>query len=153
MLEYPFRFVSVFAVGLVSGVALCVFLAERVWAGDGQFYTQFMQLMNRALTVPATTLGALGLIAMVTDATLLFRRGGGAALWLTVIAVLLTVGALALTKFGHFPINDRVMKWDAANPPADWVSVQARWSALHVARTICGVTSFALLLSSNLLRR
>jgi hypothetical protein len=152
MLEFAARFVSLFSIGLVSGIALCVLLVERVWAGNGQFYTQLMQLLNRALTVPTTLLGAVGLVATATDAALLSRRGAGAALWLAGVAVLLNVAALALTKLGHFPINDLVLKWDAVHPPADWTHVQARWSALHVVRTICGVGTFALLILSNLLR-
>ena len=152
MLEGSARFVSLFCLGLVSGIALCVFLAERVWTGNARFYTELMQLLNRALTTPAIVLGGLGLLAMATDATLLFWRGTSAALWLAAIAVLLNLAALGLTKFGHFPINDLVLKWDPANPPANWTSVQARWSALHIVRTICGAASFALLVLSNLLR-
>ena len=153
MLEYPARFVSLFAAGIMTGLSLCVFFAERVWAGNGQFYTQLMQLWIRALSVPAMVVGGLGLLAIGTDAAVLFKRGAGAAFWLAVIAAVFGVVAFALTRFGHFPINDQIAKWDPSDPPVNWTSVQARWSALHVGRTFCSVISFALLLSSNLLRR
>ena len=152
MLEQPARFVSLLCPGLAAGIALCIFFAERVGTDDARFYTQLMQMLSRALSFPAVVLGAVGLVAMVTDATLLYRRGGGVGLWLAAIAVALTIGALALTKLGHFPINDRILGWAAMNPPADWQTVQSRWSTLHVARTICACFAFALLVLSNVLR-
>lgn len=152
MLEQPVRFVSLLCTGLASGIALCVFLAERIGTDDGRFYTQLMQMLNRALTVPATVLGALGLVTMMVDAALLYSRRGGGALWLTAIAVALGLVALGLTKFGHFPINDKVLGWDPTSPPADWRAVQSRWSALHIGRTICATVSFALVVVSNLSR-
>jgi hypothetical protein len=152
MLHDTARFLGLFSVGLASGIALAVFFVERVWAGSAQFYTELMQLLNRAFTRPAPVLGAVALLAMATDGALLVRRGSSAAFWLTAAAASLSLVALALTKFGHFPINDRMLQWDPRNPPGDWKSVQARWSALHVKRTFCAVSSFALIALSSLVR-
>ena len=153
MFEQAVRFVSLSCIGLAAGIALCIFLVERVGTDNAQFYTQLMQLLNRALTVPAPALGALGLVAMITDGTLLYMRSGGVALWLVGAAVVLNLVALVLTKFGHFPINDRVLGWDPMNPPADWRTVQSQWSALHIGRTASASAGFAVLVLSNLLRR
>ena len=152
MLEHSIRLVGLLCVGLAAGIALCVLFLQRNWTGTGQAYAELMQLSIRALTVPAPALGALGLVAMTIDSALLFKRGGGAAAWLSAAAALLGLAAMALTKFGHFPINDQILRWDPARPPADWTSVQARWSALHLGRTISGTASFALYLPGNLLR-
>lgn len=152
MLVVVARFLELFCLGLASGIALAVFLVERVFEGGGSLYTELMQLFNRAFTRPAPILGAVALLAMATDGAILFRRSAGAAFWLTAAAVAFSVGALALTKLGHFPINDRVLEWDPRDPPADWKNVQARWSALHVGRTLCSVSSFALIVLRNLVR-
>lgn len=152
MLENVVRFLGLLCCGLAAGIALCILLVERAWSGSGQFYTELMQLLNRALTVPAPALGAGGLVALSVDAVLLFRRGGGAPFWLVVAAIGLALVAMAVTKLGHFPINDQVLKWNPASPPPDWTAVQARWSALHVARTLAAVGSFVLLLSSTVVR-
>jgi len=153
MIETALKFVGLLCSGLAAGITVCVFLAGRAFAGSGQFYTELMQMLNRALTVPAPLLGAVALLAIAVDAALLFKRGGGVAAWLGVAAVVLSVAAAALTKLGHFPINDQILTWDPANPPADWIAVQAKWSALHVARTISAVGSFALFLLGTLVRR
>ena len=152
MFDTLMRFLGLFCGGLAAGIALCALLVDRVWVGTGQFYTQLTQLLIRALTVPAPALGVLSLIAISIDTAWLLKRGVGTAFWLGVAAVCLSVTAAALTKLGHFPINDRILKWDPANPPTDWATVHARWSAFHVARTLAAVGSFALLLLGNVLR-
>ena len=152
MFDPTVRFLGLLSGGLAAGIALCVLLMDRAWAGTGQFYTELMQLQIRVLTVPAPALGALGLVTISIDAALLWRRGGGAPFWLGVAAISLGVTAMALTRLGHFPINDQILKWNPVSPPADWMSVQARWSALHVARTIAAVGSFSLFLLGNLMR-
>ena len=149
MLEHLVRFVGLFCLGLAAGIAVCVLLTDRIQAGTGQFYTELMQLLNRALTVPAPALGALGLVAMSADSVLLFERGGGAAFWVGVAAALLNLVALGLTRFGHFPINAQIFQWSPASPPAHWARVQMRWSALHFGRTCSAVGSFALFLLGN----
>jgi hypothetical protein len=152
MLDSFARFISLFCMGLAAGITLCVLLTERLLGGTARFYIELKQLWIRVLTVPGPGLGAVGLLAMLIDGALLFTRGIGLAFWLVAMAVLLNIAAMLLTKLGHFPINDQIRTWDPANPPSNWSSVRARWFALHTARTICAVASFALLLVSNLLR-
>lgn len=153
MLEHAVRFLGLLCVGLAAGTALCVLFVERTWTGSGQFYTEYMQLMIRALTVPAPALGGIGLVAISMDALLLYRRGVGAPFWLEVAALVLSLVALALTRLGHFPINDQIMSWNPGSPPADWAGVQARWFALHLARTCAAVGSFVMLLLGNAWRQ
>jgi uncharacterized membrane protein len=153
MIEPLARFLGLFCGGLAAGIALCVLLMGRLSSGRGQFYTELMQVLIRTLTVPAPALGALSMTAIAIDSVLLFRRGAGAAFGLTVGSLLCGLSALALTKLGHFPLNDQILKWNPANLPPDWARIQARWSALHVGRTIAALASFGLfLLSSSLLR-
>jgi len=149
MLETFAGFVGLLCMGLAAGIALCVLLMERVGAGTARFYTELMQFLNRALTVPAPALGALGLLAIVVHAVLVFlQRGAGVVFWIDVGAAILGAAAGALTKLGHFPINDQMLTWNPESVPADWMRIRARWSAFHVARTISAVVGFALFLLS-----
>ncbi len=149
-LELTTRFLGLLCSGLAAGMALCVLLAERAFSGSGRFYTELMQLLRRALTVPGPALGALGLLSMSVSAVLAYRSGGGPALWLGLLALALAMSALAITKFGHFPINAVMGTWNPDSPPAEWKTVQARWTALHVARTAAATGSFALFLMGAL---
>lgn len=153
MLQQSARLFGLLSLGLAAGIAVSVFLMLRAWSGSAQLYGQLMQLLAQVLTVPAPVLGLLGLVTMAVDGAFLFKRDAGLALWLLLGALLLSAGALAITKLGHFPLNAQIATWNLAAPPTDWATVRERWGALHAARTACAVLSFTLLVLSNLVRR
>lgn len=146
------RFLGLLLIGLAAGAALCVVFIERALGDSGTFYVAYKQLMIRALTVPLPLLGVLGAVAVLVDCYGLWRAGAGSALWLALAAVALSIAAGLLTKLGHFPLNAIIATWDPAAPPPIWTSVQAKWSALHAARTIAAVGASALLIASNVIR-
>ena len=80
------------------------------------------------------------------------RQGVGPAFWLGIFAIVFNLAAAILTKAGHFPINDQIIKWSPGNPPLDWMATAARWSVLHAWRTALSLGSFASLILSHQLR-
>lgn len=147
------RFLALLATGLAAGGALCVLLMDRLLgSSSGAFYTEYKQLSIRALTVPLPLLGVVGTLCAVTDAYFLAKGDDALPLRLTLTAVLLGVAAGVLTRAGHFPINDQIMKWTPETAPGTWEATQARWWAFHVARTASATSSFALLILANVVR-
>ena len=148
------RFMSLLLVGLVAGATLCVLLVERSLPDSASFYVLYKQRMIQALTIPLPLLAVLGLVAVLVDAYGLWREPSGSRLCLGLalgaVAMIATGGLL--TKLGHFPINDQIMTWDPAAPPATWTAVQAKWAGLHLMRTLASTAAFALVIASNLLR-
>jgi len=148
------RFVSILFSGLVAGATVCVFLVERSLPDSGSFYVLYKQRMIQALTIPLPLLAILGGVAVLVDAYGLWREPSGSRLCLalTLGSVALIAAGGLLTKLGHFPINDQIMTWDPAAPPAGWSAVQAKWAGLHLMRTLVSTAAFALLVASNLMR-
>ena len=152
MLHATVRFVALFAIGLAAGGALCILLLERYMPGSPSFYIEYKQMAIRALTVPLPALAAAGLLATAADCWLTGRQGVWPAFWLGIFAIVLNLAAAILTKAGHFPINDQIIKWSPGNPPPDWAATAARWSVLHAWRTALSLGSFASLILSQVLR-
>jgi hypothetical protein len=50
-----------------------------------------------------------------------------------------------LTHFGNQPINDLVMTWEIARPPANWTELREQWWGFHRLRTFCGLIALALI--------
>jgi len=137
MLETFAGFVGLLCMGLAAGIALCVLLMERVGAGTARFYTELMQFLNRALTVPAPALGALGLLAIVVHAVLVFlQRGAGVVFWIDVGAAILGAAAGALTTYAR---GDHVHPTDtsryAASNPAGYITASQAIAGLPIAST------------------
>lgn len=146
------RFFGLFLVGSTAGATLCVAFIERHLGDSGPFYVAYKQLTIRALTVPLPLMAALGGVAVAVDCYAQWREGADTSLWLALAALALIIVGGVLTKAGHFPLNATISSWDPALPPATWSDVQAKWSALHLARTTASVLASALLIVSNLLR-
>ncbi|HSO32737.1 MAG TPA: DUF1772 domain-containing protein, partial [Labilithrix sp.] len=144
------RFLGLLLVGSAAGATLCVVFIERGLGDSGSFYVAYKQMMIRTLTVPLPLLAALSGVLVAVDCVAQWRAGAGASLWLAVGALLLIIAGGVMTKVGHFPLNATIASWDAAAPPPIWSSMQAKWSALHLARTAVTVLAFALFILSNL---
>jgi Domain of unknown function (DUF1772) len=146
------RFSALCFIGLVAGATLCVVLVERGLGSSGAFYVEFKQLLIRRLTVPLPLLAAIGVLAALVDTYSLWRIGPSRELAISIAAIILASVGGVLTKAGLFPINASMMTWDPAAPPPEWMAVQAKWAALHLARTAATILAFALLIVVNLLR-
>lgn len=151
MFELVIRFLALLTTGLAAGGALCIVFLDRMLGSSGAFYTEYKQLSVRALTLPLPALGIVGTVCAAVFAYYLAQRDATLSFRLTLGAVLLGVAAGVITRAGHFPINDQIMTWSPDAPPATWMATQARWSALHLARTAVSTCGFALLLLANLI--
>lgn len=71
-------------------------------------------------------------------------RSNSPEFWLVALAGLIIIVAAALTLRVNTPINNQLMTWDPASPPANWQSIWARWEHVHTIRTILWLCAFAL---------
>jgi uncharacterized membrane protein len=132
--------------GLLAGALFGVWLMEHAFLGDGSFYTELKQLQIPAFTGPMSALGA-GTVILALVYLFLVRRDRLAA-GLTLAGALCFVVGFAITIFGHFPINARIMAWPVEGPPEQWSQLAADWRLAHDLRTLLGVVGFCVLLAS-----
>jgi uncharacterized membrane protein len=120
-----------------------------IWAGydpatlSPSTYVEQQQNAIRALNVLMPVLGAITILLTLLSAVLQ-RKNRNVFVLLLVAAAFLVVGGL-VTRFGNQPINDLVITWDIARPPADWTELRDQWWGFHRLRTICGVIALILI--------
>ena len=81
-------------------------------------------------------------------ACVVLARAVPGAFALSLAALILIIGDMAVTLAGNVPINKQVQSWEVASPPPEWASLRDRWEKLHTMRTVLIVCGFALLASS-----
>jgi hypothetical protein len=140
------RPVLLLCAGLLAGALFGVWLMEHAFREDGSFYTELKQLQIPAFTAPMSALGASTVILALVY-LFLVRRDRLAA-GLTLAGALCFVAGFAITVFGHFPINARIMAWTVEGPPEQWSQLAADWRLAHDLRTLLGVMGFCVLLAS-----
>jgi uncharacterized membrane protein len=91
--------------------------------------------------MPVLMLGGVG--ASVTWTILLRSRWSTAEFWLVASAALAMVCAAVLTRAVNIPINNQLMTWSAAAPPADLAELWRPWETVHSIRTVLAVAAFA----------
>ena len=80
-------------------------------------------------------------------ACVVLARAVPGALALSLAALILIIGNMAVTLAGNVPINKQVQSWEVAAPPPEWAALRDRWEKLHTMRTVLIVSGFALLAS------
>ena len=85
-------------------------------------------------------------------ACVLLRRVGSVGWWLSLSAAVLVVASILGTLVILLPINNRVARWDPANPPTDWRDDRSRWDQGHQVRVAVLIVAASLLAVAIVLR-
>ena len=138
------RFAAVLSSGLVAGI----FLGDRMGASFARpalspsSFVTFQQIQHvHFVTMMPIVIGA----AVVSTAAwlLLIRSRIKSREFLFLgLAAAASAAVIIVTRTVNVPINDRLMTWNAASPPADIREIWARWEQTHTVRTILAALAF-----------
>jgi len=113
---------------------------------SGALFTEVQQGRDRVAARIMPVVKNASILAVA--ACVVVRRAIPGAFALSLAALILIIGDLAVTLAGNVPINKQVQSWDVAAPPAEWAALRDRWETLHTIRTALIVCGFALFASS-----
>lgn len=151
MLRRCTLFIALFFIAQISGASLVVWLDNNPVGIAPAFFIEKIQHSIRALTIALPVLAATGLIATVVSAIL--ERRERLRFNLLLAASLCALTGAVLTAVGNVPLNERILTWSSASPPANWPELVTSWRKFHLARTILTTSSLVLLILAALLRR
>ena len=137
------RFATIFAAALVAGGMFVIWIGYDPATLSPSTYVEQQQNAIRALNVLMPVLGGATILLSLL-AALLHRNDRKAFVLLMVACAFLIMSGL-LTHFGNQPINDLVMAWEIARPPANWTELRDQWWGFHRLRTICGLIALVLI--------
>ncbi|MFN2633015.1 MAG: anthrone oxygenase family protein, partial [Thermoanaerobaculia bacterium] len=140
------RFAAVLFSGLVAGI----FLGDRMGAtfarpalSPSSFVT-FQQIQHvHFLTMMPILIGA-AVVSLAAWLLLIRSRLGSAELLFLALAAAACAAVIVVTRTVNVPINDRLMTWNPASPPADVREIWARWEQTHTVRTVLAAAAFLL---------
>ncbi|WP_280211849.1 DUF1772 domain-containing protein [Nocardia cyriacigeorgica] len=78
-------------------------------------------------------------------------RARGRERWVAGAATIGAVAVFLITRLGNVPINQEIKAWAVSGPPADYADALARWENFHIARVVCAVAVFVLIVITTLL--
>jgi uncharacterized membrane protein len=137
------RLANIVFVALIAGGMFVIWAGYDPATLSPSTYVEQQQNAIRGLNVLMPVLGAIAVLLTLVSA-ILQRKNRAVFVLLLVAAAFLVIAGL-VTRFGNQPINDLVINWDIARPPADWTELRDQWWGFHRLRTICGVIALALI--------
>lgn len=113
-------------------------------------YTRVEQGLIRALDAFPTgviVVASLSMLLPLYPLVRLRQERHTAYWWLTALGwALFFFGVGVFTIVLNVPINNAVLTWDPAAPPADWENARTTWNSLNAIRTPINYVSFLLMI-------
>ena len=137
--------IALFCTGLAAGV----FLGHRAGVSraapvlSASSFIQLQQTIHKtfARMMPVLVIGSV--LASALWAVLLRACWRSGEFWLVSVAALAMVWVATMTRAVNIPINNRLVTWNPAAPPADWSAMWSRWEQIHSIRTVLAIVAFA----------
>lgn len=143
------QFVQIVSLTLIALVAGAVF---GIWRGynpeslSASAFVEMHQNAVRGLNVLMPVLGGLAMAFTLLSAYL--QRDDRYVSYTLLVAVLLMVVSMLVTRLGNQPINAVVMTWNPQSPPADWQQLRDKWWNFHLIRTGSSVLALVIMVYS-----
>ncbi len=138
--------ISIVGTGLAAGV----FLGHKMGISIARHNLtpqSFVQLgqsihVNFSRVMPVLTIGAV--LSTMLWSVLLRGSWRTVHFWLVSVASIEMVSTVILTRAVNVPINNQLMTWSTATPPANLKELWEPWEKVHTIRTILALSSFVL---------
>ena len=139
------RIISIVGTGLAAGV----FLGHRMGVSlarpelSPSSFVQLQQIIHVHFVrmMPVLMIAAVG--ASILWTILLRARWRAVEFWLVSGAAMAMVCVFVLTRAVNVPINDQLMTWSIAAPPANLMGLWGPWEVVHSIRTVLAIAAFA----------
>ena len=141
---------AMIATALPAGRAVWTWLGENPNSVSGPVFVEFFQARDRGIAVPMAITG-LGAI-LLTGLSAFLVRSNRVAMYLLIIACLLSAAGAFVTIVFHLPINAEIASWNPAALPPEYREYLQDWWRWHHVRLITTVASMITMFIAVLVR-
>lgn len=142
--------IQIVATGLIAGIFIAFVTTEP--ARLSLEARSFVQLQQGIHVVYGRMMPPLVITAILAGTVWLFllrKQLKSAGFLLVALSTICSAGAFILTVSVNFPLNDLLMTWNAASPPANVIELWLPWEQAHMIRTMIYVVAFISAIAAN----
>ena len=137
------RIISVMCIGLLAGI----YLADRASAParamlDASNFVNYQQTVHLTYVRMMPPLVIAAILAVVGWLFIVRLQWRHAEFWLVAASACAIIFATALTRAVNVPLNNLLMTWSIATPPANLKELWAPWERVDVIRSIAALVAF-----------
>lgn len=137
------RFVNIISVALLAGVSFGIWIGFNPMNLSTSTYIEQQQNMLNSLSVLMVSLVLTATIITIVSAFL--HKKDKSKFIMLLLAALFLISCILITRFGIKSIDEAMMSWSPASPPANWKQMRNDWWNLHIMRTWTELIALALI--------
>jgi len=143
-----FRIIRLIAV-LGSGLLAGIYLADRAMADarvslDPSSFIAFQQTVHVTYVRMMPILLITAIVATILWLILIRQKRRTVGFWLAAASLVGLFSIVAVTASVNVPLNNELMTWNAAAPPANLMTIWAPWERIDGIRTVICIAVFFL---------
>ena len=137
------RFINIIVVALLAGVSFGIWIGFNPSVLSASAFIEQQQNMLHSLRSL--------LVSLVVTATLItflsayMHKNSRPAFFSLLIAAILLIACILITRFGNKPIDDLVITWTIDTIPVNWTEFRDKWWSFHILRTIAEILALFLI--------
>jgi hypothetical protein len=134
MANSTLRFLNIIIAALLAGTSFGIWIGFNPLHLSPSTYIEQQQNTIRSLNAIMTALVFSAVVITIISAVL--QRGNKPVFSALLIAALLFIACILISRFGNQPVNRVIMTWSQGSPPADLSALRDKWWSFHIMRTI-----------------
>ncbi len=139
------RVIAVVCIGLLAGI----YLSDRASAVaratlDASSFIKYQQTVHVTFVKMMPTLMIGAIIAALGWLYLVRLQWRGVEFWLIAASICAIVFVGVITRAVNVPLNNLLMTWNAASPPANLKDLWAPWERIDAIRTVAAIGAFVM---------
>ena len=137
------RAIAVVCIGLLAGI----YLSDRASAParatlDAASFVEYQQTVHVTYVKMMPPLVIAAILAAIGWLVLVRSQWRGGEFWLIAASVCAIVFVAVITRAVNVPLNDQLMTWSVAAPPANLKELWAPWERIDAIRTVVAIGAF-----------
>ena len=137
------RSIVVLSTGLIAGIFVGILATEPArFSLDLPNFVRLQQGIHVYYKIMMPPLVITAILSGIVWLFLLRKEWRSTAFLLAAVATTGSIAAFALTIIVNYPLNDLLMTWNAATPPANAMELWLTWERAHLIRTAIFVVAF-----------
>jgi archaellum biogenesis protein FlaJ (TadC family) len=137
------RFLNIIVVALLAGVSFGIWIGFNPTSLSASAYIEQQQNMLHSLRSLLVSLVVIATLITILSAYL--QKNSRTAFISLLIAAILLIACILITRFGNKPIDDLVIYWTNETIPDNWTELRDKWWSFHIIRTIAEILALFLI--------
>ena len=144
------RYLNIILAALLAGTSFGIWIGFNPMNLSPSTYIEQQQNMLQSIRTLMVSLVILSTIITILSAYL--QRHDKSTFIFLILAAVLFITCILITRFGNKPIDDMVITWTKDAIPDNWTELRDNWWSFHILRTIAEIIALLLVTWTSIIK-